>query len=29
VRPDDAAELAALMSAADYDLHVGDRGPEE
>jgi glycine cleavage system H protein len=29
VRPDDAAELATLMSAADYDLHVGDRGPEE
>jgi glycine cleavage system H protein len=29
VRPDDAAELSTLMSAADYDLHVGDRGPEE
>jgi glycine cleavage system H protein len=29
VRPDDAAERSALMSAADYDQHVGDRGPEE
>src|SRR5262249_15518659 len=29
VRPDNAAELSALMSAAEYDQHVGDRGPEE
>jgi len=29
VRPAHDAELSALMSAADYDLHVGDRGPEE
>jgi glycine cleavage system H protein len=29
VRPDSADELNNLMSAAQYDLHVSDRGAEE
>ena len=29
VRPDSLDELNSLMSAADYDLHVSDRGAEE
>jgi glycine cleavage system H protein len=29
VRPNSLDELDSLMSAADYDLHVSDRGAEE
>jgi glycine cleavage system H protein len=29
VRPNSLDELNSLMSAADYDLHVSDRGAEE
>ncbi len=29
VRPDNPGELDNLMTAAQYDLHVSDRGPEE
>jgi glycine cleavage system H protein len=29
VRPDNLEELASLLSAKDYDLHVSDRGEEE
>jgi glycine cleavage system H protein len=29
VRPDSADELSNLMTAAQYDQHVSDRGPEE
>ncbi len=29
VRPESADELQTLLSAADYDHHVSERGPEE